>query len=462
MKRVVAVGVALGVCLGCHDQQRLTAPSRISGDFSDGSVTNGNPHFFFLPPLVGQPSFSGSFNPNIRPVVELCPLDLDATGTPVGCDPLVIPIPLGIAVASGGSEQYELDWDTGLTPIDLTKFYRLQVRVAPGGSALGFADIAPVATGGELKNVNTAQYIGLRDGRILPIKFRIEVGVSCKTTDCFEGTVGAAGGTFVTASGLAGTFFPLGTLTQDAFLAIDRVDQRPCVPTDLPQFSGCYRFTTDPPAQFLANVTVGMCVNAPGLTHGQLDQLQILRFDPNQPVLALPNVPAAFLACDPAHVASRPSAGLGQLARMLRALLLPAELHATHLGVGGSSGSYSVFTWGLPVALTMHDGVVPQLATTGTAVPTAPSVMVTDTATNGTAMPVAGATVTFTVTSGGGTVTNAVAVTGPDGIARVGSWTLGSTAGVNTLTATTAGAVGLTPVFVATGTLPLPLPPPFP
>ncbi len=457
MKRVVAVGFAVGVLLGCHDQQRLTSPARISGDFSDGSVAGGNAHFFFLPPLVGNPSFSGTFNPNIRPVVRICQLDVDPNNLPLGCDAVAAPINPGTPLLDALGQQYQVDWDTGLLPIDLTKSYRIQVQVAPGGSVLGYADIAPV----ELKNVNTNQFIGLVDGRILPIKFRIEVGAFCKTTDCFEGTVGPAGGTFITSSGLAGTLFPVGALTQDAFLVIDRIDQRPCVPTDLPQFPGCYRFTTDPPpSQFLLNVTVGMCVDAPGLTHAQLDQLQIARFDPNQPVQLLPNVPAAFLTCDPHHLASRLPPGLRELARLLRALVLPAALHATHLGVGGSSGSYSIFTWGLPVELGINDGNL-QTATAGAPVATPPSVVVTDTAT-GTALPVAGATVTFTVTSGGGTITNPVVVTGADGIARVGSWTLGSPAGVNTLTATTAGAVGLTPLFTATGTLPLPPPPSIP
>ncbi len=104
--------------------------------------------------------------------------------------------------------------------------------------------------------------------------------------------------------------------------------------------------------------------------------------------------------------------------------------------------------------LSAHDGLG-QTATAGAAVTTAPSVVVTDAAA-GTAMPVAGATVTFAVTGGGGAITNPVVVTGPDGIARVGSWTLGSTAGLNALTATTAGAIGITPPFTATGTPRLP------
>jgi len=54
-----------------------------------------------------------------------------------------------------------------------------------------------------------------------------------------------------------------------------------------------------------------------------------------------------------------------------------------------------------------------------------------------------GATVTFAVTSGGGTVTGATQTTNSLGVATVGGWTLGSVPGPNTLTATVSG---LTPV----------------
>lgn len=87
-----------------------------------------------------------------------------------------------------------------------------------------------------------------------------------------------------------------------------------------------------------------------------------------------------------------------------------------------------------------------QSAAVGTAVATPPSVLVLDDFGN----PVAGTTVTFTVTTGGGSLTGATAVSGADGIARAGSWTLGSTAGANTASAS---ATGLTSVaFTATGT----------
>src|ERR1035437_5575109 len=104
---------------------------------------------------------------------------------------------------------------------------------------------------------------------------------------------------------------------------------------------------------------------------------------------------------------------------------------------GGSSTSPPT------VALAMRSGD-PQNATVAHAVATAPSVMVTS---NGQAK--AGATVTFAVASGSGSVTGATATTDATGMAHAGSWTLGNTAGTNTLTASVSGAAPVT--FTATG-----------
>src|SRR6476646_8751376 len=81
-----------------------------------------------------------------------------------------------------------------------------------------------------------------------------------------------------------------------------------------------------------------------------------------------------------------------------------------------------------------------------TGVPIAPAVLVRDQ--NGD--PMSGVDVTFTVQSGGGTITGGTATTGANGVATVGSWTLGTLAGANTLRAS---VTGLTPAnFTATGT----------
>ena len=87
-----------------------------------------------------------------------------------------------------------------------------------------------------------------------------------------------------------------------------------------------------------------------------------------------------------------------------------------------------------------------QTALTGTPVPVPPSVIVKD----GNGNPRPGASVTFAVVSGGGSVTGAAVVTNADGVAAVGSWTLGASTGANSLSATVAGLPPVT--FVATAT----------
>lgn len=104
----------------------------------------------------------------------------------------------------------------------------------------------------------------------------------------------------------------------------------------------------------------------------------------------------------------------------------PAISTPVSLGVGAPAA----------VAVAAGDG---QSAVVGTQVAVAPAVVVRDA--GGT--PVAGVPVTFAVASGGGTLTGASATTGADGVATVGSWTLGTAVGANTLTATV-GADGVT------------------
>ncbi len=99
------------------------------------------------------------------------------------------------------------------------------------------------------------------------------------------------------------------------------------------------------------------------------------------------------------------------------------------------------------IAGTAGDG---QSAVVASAVATAPAVLVRDA--DGNAL--AGIPVTFKVTGGAGSLTGANPVTGGDGIAAVGGWTLGRKAGTNTVAATISGlAVSGSPVvFGATAT----------
>jgi adhesin/invasin len=90
-----------------------------------------------------------------------------------------------------------------------------------------------------------------------------------------------------------------------------------------------------------------------------------------------------------------------------------------------------------------------QTAKAGTTLPTAPAVRATD----GLGHVISGLSITFSVLSGGGSVTGAVQTTNSLGVARVGSWTLGPTVGTQRLRATLTGTIS-TATINATATAP--------
>jgi hypothetical protein len=104
---------------------------------------------------------------------------------------------------------------------------------------------------------------------------------------------------------------------------------------------------------------------------------------------------------------------------------------------------------GAPAAMEAAAGDA-QSAPVATAVAVPPAVLVRDANGN----PLEGIPVTFRVTGGGGRLTGSTPVTGTDGVAAVGGWTLGQKAGANAVAATLAGLdVSGSPVtFDATAT----------
>lgn len=139
------------------------------------------------------------------------------------------------------------------------------------------------------------------------------------------------------------------------------------------------------------------------------------------------------------------SAGRARTTVTLGGLSGGQTFEAAAAGLGGSPVAFSaVALAGLPAQLLAVAGLG-QLATVATALITRPAVQLKDASGN----PVAGASVTFAVSGGGGSLTGSTQLTNAAGIATVGSWTLGTIAGPNTLTVS---AAGVTPVvFTATG-----------
>jgi alpha-tubulin suppressor-like RCC1 family protein len=124
--------------------------------------------------------------------------------------------------------------------------------------------------------------------------------------------------------------------------------------------------------------------------------------------------------------------------------VLGGLLVAAALACGGSeNGNVEPSGEATNIAINAGDN---QSAAPGVSVATAPSVKVTDADAN----PVSGVAITFAVALGGGSITGASQTTNGTGIATLGSWTLGPTAGTNTLTATAPGLTGSPVTFTAT------------
>ncbi|MEO5590878.1 MAG: hypothetical protein ABIS03_14955, partial [Gemmatimonadaceae bacterium] len=102
---------------------------------------------------------------------------------------------------------------------------------------------------------------------------------------------------------------------------------------------------------------------------------------------------------------------------------IPGTATVTATAEGKSATATITVVPGPPAKLLLNAGNNQSVAA-GVAVPILPSVKITDAGDN----PLAGVAVTFTVASGGGTITGASATTNAAGVATVGGWTLGTAA----------------------------------
>ncbi len=393
MRRAIIVPLVAGVLASCNDRRTPTTPtSAPTGPqfaISDAANNNGNPNFFFLPPLVTNPNQnanwrSGSFNAHLLPVVRV----FQQAPTTTGCDASA-PLAFGPApmVLDTSSEQYQFNWDTKASSLTPGTNYRVCVYGSPappdkGGAWLGFVDVQPVSGG--MKKVATNEIYAFQDDRTLPIKVRIQQGALSTTSgtgcvdpaSCTEAVVvGAAKGTpgdtpvtIVVPSGHEALTVPAGAVNPGDVVTIVMQQQTPpdtvngtpvCLPTTLRQTLGCYHISSQPDLyQFQSNVAVEVCVEFPGdFPVADTAKLQLYKFNQTQGLQALPRVEATHVNCSgftalsyrasarPTNLAAR---ALERVGRWVGRLLAPPPLYAYWFGlppkgIGGGGGSLSDF-----------------------------------------------------------------------------------------------------------------------
>jgi hypothetical protein len=164
-----AATLAVLVAAACTaDSMSPTAPTGPHETISDAAHAGAVPGFYFLPPMVDNPPFSGTFNASLQPRVEVCELSGAACGAVVA----TFTFGTGSSSVRVGGDHYIVNWHTGDFDLDPARFYR--ISVFQDDFRLGYADVDVVGGGNELRNVDTGQFIALLDGRTLPIKFRVE------------------------------------------------------------------------------------------------------------------------------------------------------------------------------------------------------------------------------------------------------------------------------------------------
>ena len=167
MRSRLAFVPLLVALFACSDREISTAPLAGSPRLVIADAARDYKRgFYWLPPMVKQPTVTGTFDATLSPTVEICELVEGACGSM-----------LATYAATTDDAKYHVNWHTDEFALSYTSTYRVSVRAGIDNTLLGYMDVQPAANGSGLKNVDTNEFLGLVDGRTLPIKFRVETGI---------------------------------------------------------------------------------------------------------------------------------------------------------------------------------------------------------------------------------------------------------------------------------------------
>ena len=118
---------------------------------------------------------NGAFDPLAEPVVTICALAGTGCAETVATYTRSIGPGAEVITLDPATESFQVNWHTDQFGLSDALNYRIAVSV--GEVLLGVADVAVDPNASQFKNLNTSEYIGLVNGRTLPIKFRVEHGI---------------------------------------------------------------------------------------------------------------------------------------------------------------------------------------------------------------------------------------------------------------------------------------------
>jgi hypothetical protein len=349
----------------------------------------GNRSVFFLPPMVSNPQGQPGYG---DPVAAGVPVSFKIEQLPLaGCTAGLTKVFTTSDVTFDGT-QYQANWNTGDSNLNPACTYRISVLA--GNQIEAFADVDVVASGGQLKRVDTQEYVPLLDGRTLPIKVRVEQGLQyCRDANCVSQIVPANATTTVSTPDLEDKIFfspgwfdvsVLGTdqviVTVDDITSSDLALKTGCglgvTKMVTPGTDGspvhCVRFTTDPQVTHTtASVIAEVCLE----DRNNIPQ-QLLKYDVNEQPVFLRNVQPP-LPCPETEtgIGSRSTFGgavryaASRVGHALQSIFGPRTAEAFDVGAGGAfdGSGFSVIAAGTPVQMVAVSDTLPS-ATAGSQV----------------------------------------------------------------------------------------------
>jgi hypothetical protein len=345
--------LALAACLG----EPSSAPTDPAGGptflISDASHA-GRPDFGWRPPIAST-SLGGTFDPNRHPTVRICVLN----ATKDGCTGADIFTATDVPVVLSN---YQVDWTV---PVDPVTYYRIFVEAGSPAIILGFADVKTAATSKGLKPLESG-FVGITDGSILPIKFRINT--FCATHNCGGGFIDSnEGGTaYYTEDGetKGGITIPPDPEGDGKVYTVAITPCAASLPIPNPKFGSCLDVDVeDEENNAYTGLGVAFVCDAEaaateaGLTEAEKDKVTLYKKHGTDPVEALEHVDDD---CPAPPVISYSVGGLlralahgkwKQAGVQLTGLLAPKSLYARRLdaGAGGEvDNGYSLFQFAEP------------------------------------------------------------------------------------------------------------------
>jgi hypothetical protein len=424
--RVAALVFAAACGTGDVTDSTRPLPLNPLSAIQDGANSGGNPDFFFLPPMVDNPSGNPNFlnnglNASLLPTVTIT---IPPSTTPV----------LGPVAAPFTVDHYQYNWQVPVS--STTKTYRVTIKV--GDIPLGFADVYAAANSADLKNADN-DVVALKDGRTLPIKFTVENFALCGTPGqptCASKTIDLAVGGVVSIP-KGGVDIEPNSGTGSTTVTVTTC---PDIPTDLPRFGSCVRVLANPGLTAPLNVPAEVWVCDSGInssSSNQLKRVTMHRYDaPNTMALEHAHDQCAPSISDAGYnlkgvVAELLSGRFRSAGKQLRGVLSPRPLHATavlDVGAGGETDGFSDFQLLLPAKMAKCGGDGLSVLA-GSVI--SPKVCVTDLA----GEPVVGATVHFSTTDGSVDPQSVVTTLSAGQAVAIAAWTISTTPGPNLLVA---------------------------